>query len=346
MKHVKSFRLFEKQNSLTPDQIGFLNKEFGDKWKLTPSTGLVDVDMYYKKTPDDEVDYEVKLKSPRMGIKYGVFNGNFVYSNEDASLEFSGLPKEVTGDFLLHTYADIDSLKGLPEEVGGDLSIASSSYVVSGTEDSKIGSLEGLPKKIGGNLEVGYTNLNSLKGYHTNIGGKVFILIKHNKPPMGGKAEFFNAWYWIYIMLKKYEIEGNYRVGNKKWTPEVVKKVEELFSTLYTLDDFKKESEKNPQDNIFLKDLKSDDSKKLFNTFIMKVVTQMNDKEIASFEPFIDSKIEILNSEIQKDPEGMIMKLKGIWNSEGFYNIRKRIKFPDRYEKEMDTLGDLTDLGF
>jgi hypothetical protein len=282
-----------------------------------------------------------------MGIKYGVFNGNFVYSNEDASLEFSGLPKEVTGNFVLYPYTDIDSLKGLPEKVGGDLWLGSPHSVIHGTEDSKIGSLEGLPKKIGGDFKVGYTNLNSLKGYHTNIGGKVSILIEHNIPSMGLKAEFFNAWYWIYIMLKKYEIEGNYSVGNKKWTPEVVKKVEELFSTLYTLDDFKRESEKNPQNNIYLKALKSDQFERLFNTFIMGVVPKMNNKEIASFEPFIDSNIEILNAEIQKDPEGMMMKLRGVWNSPEFNNIKKKMEIiPDRYKEDMDTLADLTDLGF
>jgi hypothetical protein len=50
MKHVKSFRLFESAG-LSEEQTDFLNGEFGDKWTLNPSTGLVDVDMYYKKTP-------------------------------------------------------------------------------------------------------------------------------------------------------------------------------------------------------------------------------------------------------------------------------------------------------
>jgi hypothetical protein len=55
---------------------------------------------------------------------------------------------------------------------------------------------------------------------------------------------------------------------------------------------------------------------------------------------------EKLNREIQKDPEEMMMNLKGVWNSPDFASIRKGIKIPDRYKEEMETLADLSDLGF
>ena len=55
---------------------------------------------------------------------------------------------------------------------------------------------------------------------------------------------------------------------------------------------------------------------------------------------------EDLNREIENNPEEMVIALKGFWNSPDFASIRKGIKIPDRYKEEMDTLGDLTDLGF
>jgi hypothetical protein len=55
---------------------------------------------------------------------------------------------------------------------------------------------------------------------------------------------------------------------------------------------------------------------------------------------------EELNREIQKDPEEMMMNLKGVWNSPEFASIRKDLVIPFRYREEMDTLADLTGLGF
>ena len=55
---------------------------------------------------------------------------------------------------------------------------------------------------------------------------------------------------------------------------------------------------------------------------------------------------EELNKEIQKDPAGMIMKLKDIWNDEGFKETRSKLVWPKGYEQEADLVGDLDDVGF
>ena len=55
---------------------------------------------------------------------------------------------------------------------------------------------------------------------------------------------------------------------------------------------------------------------------------------------------EVLNREIQKDPTGMIMKLKGVWNDESFRETRDKLVWPKGYEQEADLLGDLDDVGF
>ena len=55
---------------------------------------------------------------------------------------------------------------------------------------------------------------------------------------------------------------------------------------------------------------------------------------------------EVLNKEIQKDPEGMIMKLKGVWNDESFRETRGKLVWPKGYEEEAGLVGDLDDVGF
>ena len=55
---------------------------------------------------------------------------------------------------------------------------------------------------------------------------------------------------------------------------------------------------------------------------------------------------EVLNQEIQKDPAGMIMKLKSVWNDGSFKETRDKLVWPRGYEKEADLLGDLDDVGF
>jgi len=56
--------------------------------------------------------------------------------------------------------------------------------------------------------------------------------------------------------------------------------------------------------------------------------------------------VEELNKEIQKDPAGMVMKLKGIWNDGNFKEIRAKLVWPKGYAEEADLVGDLDDVGF
>jgi hypothetical protein len=55
---------------------------------------------------------------------------------------------------------------------------------------------------------------------------------------------------------------------------------------------------------------------------------------------------EVLNKEIQQDPAGMIMKLKEIWNDEGFRETRDKLIWPKGYGDQADLVGDLDDIGF
>jgi hypothetical protein len=56
--------------------------------------------------------------------------------------------------------------------------------------------------------------------------------------------------------------------------------------------------------------------------------------------------VEELNKEIQKNPAGMIMKLKPIWNDESFKETRSKLVWPSGYIDDADLAGDLDDIGF
>ncbi len=60
--------------------------------------------------------------------------------------------------------------------------------------------------------------------------------------------------------------------------------------------------------------------------------------------PFVSP--EEINKRIAKDPAGMAMMLKGVWNSKAFKEIRSQLVWPKGYEKEMDLVGDLGNIGF
>ena len=55
---------------------------------------------------------------------------------------------------------------------------------------------------------------------------------------------------------------------------------------------------------------------------------------------------EFLNGEITKNPSGMVMTLKSVWNDPSFKDMRDQLKIPDRLKPEMKLLGDLDSLGF
>ena len=55
---------------------------------------------------------------------------------------------------------------------------------------------------------------------------------------------------------------------------------------------------------------------------------------------------EVINKEIQQDPAGVAMKLKEIWNDEGFRETRDKLVWPKGYEDQADLVGDLDEIGF
>jgi len=55
---------------------------------------------------------------------------------------------------------------------------------------------------------------------------------------------------------------------------------------------------------------------------------------------------EYLNKEIARDPAGMIMKIKEVWNDESFKETRSKLVWPKGYADDAGLVGDLGNIGF
>lgn len=75
-----------------------------------------------------------------------------------------------------------------------------------------------------------------------------------------------------------------------------------------------------------------------------KIASMMKSLHDGIDYPIISS--DILNKQIQENPESTIIKLKNLWNNPLFQDTKKDLIIPSRFKEDADLLGDLTDLGF
>ena len=311
MKHLKTYQLFEARTGLTAEQEAFLNRYTKGTWTYNPATGLVDVkggfDCHFK-TPDLE-----DLK----GVRFGKVSGRF-YCSENELTSLAGAPQEVRGNFKCGNNK-LTSLEGAPQKVGGYFScygnhltsLAGAPQKVGGYFScyrNKLTSLEGAPQKVGGYFSCYGNNLTSLAGA-PQVVGKDFGCSDNNLTSLAGAPQ---------------KVGGNFDCSENQLTS--LAGAPQEVSGYFTCDAFiLKEGEWNPKG--WLKVLKegSPEAQKLISTILS---------------------VEELNKEIQKDPAGMVMNLKGIWNDGNFKEIRAKLVWPKGYAEEADLVGDLDDVGF
>jgi hypothetical protein len=129
MKHVKLFEDFSSQETLSEEQIGWLNECTRGSWKLNQSTGLIDVDGSFDCNRQNLTDFK--------GVRFGHVNGYFYcHNNQLTSLE--GAPQTVGGSFSCRDN-QLTSLVGAPQTVGGAFNCT----------DNQLTSLEGAPLTVG-----------------------------------------------------------------------------------------------------------------------------------------------------------------------------------------------------
>jgi hypothetical protein len=193
MKHIKTYRLFESELTLTPEQKKWLDQCSSQraggirpsKWTID-SEGRIDLDNdFYAVGSSFDISGNRRLKS-LMGIKFGKVGGSFMIGNNNlTSLEGSpydvgqafycngnilesleGGPKRVGLHFLCKENPELESLKGAPLEVG-----YSKTYDVGDTNPTvfdcslcNLKDLEGSPEYIPGDFKCDGNPLVSLKG--------------------------------------------------------------------------------------------------------------------------------------------------------------------------------------
>ena len=195
--------------------------------------------------------------------------------------------------------------------------------------DNQLTSLAGAPQEVGGDFNCSWNKLTSLAGTPQDVGGDFYC--RDNKltslagapQEVGGK---FSCQYNELTSLEgaPQEVGGKFDCRDNQLTSLVgaPQEVGEDFGC----DAFRlKKGEWNPKG--WLKVLREGrpEAQKLISTILSA---------------------EALNKEIKKDPAGMAMKLKEIWNDEDFKEIRSKLVWPKGYEEEADLVGDLDDVGF
>ena len=165
MKNIKTYsQLFESQQELTQEQSEWLDKCTDGTWKISPQTGLVDVDGHFDCRNQGLTDFK--------GVRFGnVSRCFYCFENKLTSLE--GAPQRV-GEYFNCSSNELESLKGCPKYVGGGFDCYKNElkslkdapdYVGQHFDCSfnKLTSLEGAPNRVNGYFQCSYNRLKSLK---------------------------------------------------------------------------------------------------------------------------------------------------------------------------------------
>jgi len=309
MKHLKTYQLFESRTGLTKGQENFLNKYTKGTWSYNPATGLVDV--------EGDFGFNGTKRKNLSGVRFGKVSGYFYcWGNILTSLE--GAPQEVGGDFSCDKNR-LTSLEGAPQVVGGDFSCYENKLTsLAGAPqevgrdfncvENKLTSLEGAPQEVSGDFRCFRNNLTSLAGAPLKVGGD-FHCFRNNLTSLAGAPQ---------------EVGGDFscyknRLASLEGAPQEVGG--DFDCGEFQLD----EEEWNLKGWLKVLNEGTPEAQKLISAILSA---------------------EALNKEIQKDPAGMAMKLKEVWNDGNFKEIRSKLVWPKGYGDSADLVGDLDDIGF
>ena len=312
MKHLKTYGLFESKIGLTPDQEAFLNrytKGIFRTWTYNPATGLVDVYGDFNCAHEGLSDF--------VGIKFGKIIGDFECGNNNLT-SLAGAPQKVSGRFRCD-YNKLTSLEGAPQKVDGNFECHDNKLTSLAGAPQEVGldfycsynqltSLAGAPQKVDGNFECHDNKLTSLEGAPQEVGGS-FLCGDNNLTSLAGAPQ---------------KVDGNfYCSGNNLASLEGAP--QEVGGN-FICDAFRLEKEEWNLEGWF------------------KVLQEGSPKAQELISTIFSA--EELNKEIAKDPTGMVMKLKEIWNDENFKKTRAKLVWPKGFGEEADLVGGLNSIGF
>ena len=223
----------------------------------------------------------------------------------------------IGGNFSCHTNR-LETLEGAPQEVGGYFDC----------DENRLESLEGTPQKVGGVFRCSDNNLKSLVGAPQEVGGDFYCASNRLETLAGAPQEVGGGFSCSFNSLASLEgapkkVGGDFSCHNNRL--ETLEGAPQEVGGDFDCDAFYLDKGKwNPAGWMEILRSGSPDAQKLITPFLAP---------------------ETLNRQIQKDPEGTMMRLKEVWNHPDFRETRERLVFPKGYEGEMDLLGDLSDVG-
>jgi len=160
MRNIKTYQIFESETqTLTPEQIDWLDRCTEGTWTANPQTGLIDV--------EGDFDCSYRNLTSLQGVRFGVVKGYFNCSDNYIT-SLGGAPQRVGGSFWC-SHNSLTSLKGAPPEVGGGFYCRNNSLT----------SLEGAPQRVRGNFECDVNSLTSLEGAPQRVEGRFYC---YNNP--------------------------------------------------------------------------------------------------------------------------------------------------------------------
>jgi len=309
-RRILSFSLFEAKTGLTPEQEEFLNEYTKGIWTLNPATGLVDVEGDFDCRQENLTDFK--------GIRFGMVSGSFnCFNNNLTSL--AGAPQEV-GLYFVCYGNNLTSLAGAPQKVWSDFNCF----------QNNLTSLEGAPQVVGGSFRCQYNGLTSLEGAPQEVGENFDCSNNSLESLIGAPQEvsgYFHCWKNELIDLEgaPQVVGGGFDCTRNKLT-SLEGAPQKVGGAGFGCDAFELES---AEWNIkgWLDVLKT--GTLAARSIILTLISP-----------------EALNKQIAKDPAGMIMKLKPVWNDENFKEIRAKLVWPKGYSDDADLVGDLDDVGF
>jgi hypothetical protein len=156
MRHVKLFEDFSSQESLSEEQIEWLDRCTGrGSWSVNPTTGLIDVDGDFSCAQEYSRDFK--------DVKFGHINKSFDCSGNELK-DLKGAPQTVGENFYCDNN-ELTSLEGAPLTVGGSFhctgnnltDLKEAPLTVEGhfyCNNNYLTSLEGAPQKVGGDFGI------------------------------------------------------------------------------------------------------------------------------------------------------------------------------------------------
>ena len=226
---------------------------------------------------------------------------------------------DVEGDFDI-SYKSLGNMDGIKfGKVSGDFDCPGNDLT----------SLEGAPQEVGVGFDCNYTYLTSLKGAPQKVGGDFFCSYNKLTSLEGAPQEVGGDFVCLENKLTSLEgapqeVGGDFDCSRNNLT-SLEGAPQEVGEYFYC--GFFKLGPGKWNLRGWLRNLKS--RKPEVQSLILTLISP-----------------EVMNQEIQKDPAGMIMKLKGVWNDESFRETRSKLVWPQGYEKEMDIIGGLNTIGF